>query len=63
MNINSIESRLKKLEKNKSIKKFKYEDQETPTRLEPNKRLKFSIRDVEDLIEDDEGDDLDESGE
>jgi hypothetical protein len=57
----SIESRLKKLEKNKAIKKFKYEDQETPTRLEPNKRLKFSIRDVEDLIE--EEDDIDESAE
>lgn len=53
----SIESRLKKLEKNKKIKKFKYEDQETPTRLEPNKRLKFSIRDVEDLIDSEEEDD------
>ena len=53
----SIESRLKKLEKaSKKIKKFKYEDTETPTRLEPNKRLRFSVRDIEDLIVEEEDD-------
>lgn len=54
-----IDKQFRKLEKankkNKPLKKFKGEG-EVPTRLEPYKREKIDVRDVEDLLEDDEND-------
>lgn len=53
-----IEKKLKKLEKQvvkKPLKKFKYDDNETPTRLEPYSRDRFSLRNIEDFMPEEEG--------
>lgn len=50
---NDIEKRLKKLEKQKKpLKKFKFGEYESDTKLDPFIRKKVSVRDIEDLIED-----------
>lgn len=58
--MSDIEKKLRKLEKNKTVKplkKFKGEG-EVETRLEPYKRTKVVVRDIDDLIEDDFDSDL-----
>ncbi len=51
-----IEKNLRKLEKNKKskpLKKFKG-DGEIETKLEPYKRTKIDVRDIDELVEDEE---------
>ncbi len=55
-----IDKRLKKLEKQnkkgKTLKKFKgdYTETDNGTKLEPYQRTRINVRDIEDLIEDDD---------
>ena len=46
--------KLEKMKKSKPLKKFKGDGGEASTRLEPYKREKIDVRDVNDLIEPDE---------
>lgn len=59
--MSDIEKRLRKLmdKKNKPLKKFKGDGGEAATKLEPYKREKIDVRDVEDLIEDEDENDSD----
>lgn len=50
----SIEKRLKKLEKKTPIKKMGGYEGERDTRLDPYQREKINVRDIPDLIEDED---------